>query len=318
MENRLEKRILGKSNLNVSRLCIGMLSFSIYHSNLSNEAAFKLVQKAYELGVNFFDTAELYETYGHIKYILESLNNPESVVISSRSYANTYQEMRKSIEKCLTETGKSSIEIFGLHEVQKDESFRLDAMKALIDAKKEGLVKAISITTHSAAVTDMAAEQEEIDVIMPLINCEGIGIKDGSLKDMENAIKKAKERNKGIYAMKVLAGGHLTANTKQAIEYAVNNSYIDSVAIGMDSIDELLFNLSIFTGENKSTENLKNKKKMLYIEPWCIGCGSCVKACPQNALVIEFGQAKVLRDKCINCGYCIKKCKDFYMKFKMV
>lgn len=318
MEYSLEKRILGKSNLKVSRLSLGTLSFSVYHSNLAPEKSSELVKRAYELGVNFLDTAELYETYGHIKHILTTLNFHEDIVISSRSYANSYNDMRDSIKKCLTETGKNSVEIFGLHEVQKDESFRPEALKALIDAREEGLIKAISITTHSAAVASMAADIDEIDVIMPLINCEGIGIKDGSLQDMEKAIKKAKANGKGIYAMKVLAGGFLTANTKQAIEYILNNNSIDAIAIGMDSIDELLFNLSIFSGENKNIESLKDKKKMLYIEPWCIGCENCVKACPQNALEIEFGQAKILRDKCINCGYCIKKCKDFYMKFKMV
>ncbi|OGH98110.1 MAG: hypothetical protein A2104_05675 [Candidatus Melainabacteria bacterium GWF2_32_7] len=319
---KLGRKTLGKSNLSVSKLCYGTLAFSIYHANLSLEKSTLLLTEAYKKGVNFWDTAELYETYSHLNYALKALDNDKDIVISSRSYAKTYKDMKSSIEKCLKEINRDKVEIFGLHEVQKDEfdgsTFRKGALKALIEAKNNGLISAISITTHSAKVVDLAGDIEEIDVIMPLINYKGIGIKDGNLSDMELAIKKAKEKNKGIYAMKVLAGGGLAESIKLAVNYALENENIDSIAIGMDSIDELLFNIDIFLGQENHLdleEKLKIKKRNIHIEPWCVGCGSCINICPQNAIILEFGQAKIVEEKCVRCGYCITACKDFYIKF---
>lgn len=47
--------------------------------------------------------------------------------------------------------------------------------------------------------------------------------------------------------------------------------------------------------------------------PWvkrdeCIACGSCGAECPQEAITIEDGIAKIDLDKCINCGACNEVC----------
>ena len=50
---------LGKSGLKVSKLCLGTMNFGPY---TSKEEAFKIMDRALEVGINFFDTAD---TYGH-------------------------------------------------------------------------------------------------------------------------------------------------------------------------------------------------------------------------------------------------------------
>ena len=40
----------------------------------------------------------------------------------------------------------------------------------------------------------------------------------------------------------------------------------------------------------------------------CIGCGICVKNCPQNAITVENFVANIDQDKCIGCGICMEKC----------
>jgi len=39
----------------------------------------------------------------------------------------------------------------------------------------------------------------------------------------------------------------------------------------------------------------------------CTGCGTCVDACPVEAIVMEDGKAKVT-DDCVDCGACIDEC----------
>lgn len=316
----INRGTLGGTGLNVSKLCWGTLSFSPYHSKITPEEAGMLLKAGYKRGINFWDGAELYETYSHMQSGLEVVGQAEDIVISSRSYAQTREEMLLSIDKCRRALNRDIIEIFGLHEVRMEEfrngAFRKGALQALAYAKEKGIIKAVSLTSHSAKVVMQTSKIEEIDVIMPLINYKGIGIRDGNLNDMEEAVSNAKAAGKGIFAMKVLAGGLFTEDIKKSFHYALNNPHIDAVAVGMSCIDELDCNIKIFTGNaNQTQDNLRSKRKRVSIEPWCSACGRCIKICPQNAIVLEYGIAKVLHDKCMLCGYCISACEDFNIKF---
>ena len=47
----------------------------------------------------------------------------------------------------------------------------------------------------------------------------------------------------------------------------------------------------------------------------CIGLGTCARACPFNAIIIEDGVAKVMDGKCTGCGICIKSCPKNIIRF---
>ncbi|HZF69260.1 aldo/keto reductase, partial [Sulfuricurvum sp.] len=52
----MQYRYIGRSGLRVSPICLGTMTFG---SQCDEKTAFKIMDKAYEAGVNFFDTAEL-------------------------------------------------------------------------------------------------------------------------------------------------------------------------------------------------------------------------------------------------------------------
>ena len=89
----------------------------------------------------------------------------------------------------------------------------------------------------------------EIDVIHPLVNKHGIGIGDGTIDAMLEAVK-AYSAGKGIYSMKPLGGGNLIKSYKESMDFVLNIPYIHSIALGMQSIEEVIMNVCVF--ENKA------------------------------------------------------------------
>jgi len=308
---------LGCTNLTVSKLCFGSLTISPLQANLPLDVGADVILYAMEKGINFIDTAEFYRNYQYLNKALKRAKG--ELIIASKSYAYTYKGMKDSVEKARRETGKDVIDIFMLHEQESTLTLKghREALEYLLDAKAKGVIKAIGVSTHSVEVVNAAAEMQEVDVIHPLINFKGLGIKGGTLHDMERAIQKAHKNGKGIYAMKVLGGGNLINNKKHAFSYILSFPYLDSIAIGMKSRDEVLANVNMFEGkgvEPNIEKRLNSEKRKLLIEDWCMGCGNCVAHCHNNALSLQNGRSVVKPDACILCGYCAGYCPEFCIK----
>ena len=123
--------------------------------------------------------------------------------------------------------------------------------------------------------------------------------------------------------MKALGGGNLHASAEEALNFVLDardeEGYplCDSVAVGMQSIDEVDANLEFFEKRSFSPSaknKLAQKKRSLHIEEYCEGCGKCVERCGQSALRIENGHSVCDREKCVLCGYCAGVCPLFAIK----
>ena len=301
----------------VSRLCFGSLGLGPLHNNLSVEEGAALLREAFEQGVNFVDTAELYGTYPHIREALRGYDG--EVIIATKSYASGYEEMAQSLERARRELDRDVIEIFLLHEQESSHTLRghAPALEYLVEAKERGLVEAVGISTHTVAGVRAAAAHPQIEIISPLINLTGVGIVDGSREDMLSAMEFAASMGKGLYGMKPLAGGQLSGKVESALEFVLAIPTLASVALGMKSRAELMMNLSIFAGKpvpQEIRQAVAAADRWLHIDDWCTGCGSCVDACPSRALRVVGGRGQVDRARCVLCGYCGAACPDFALK----
>lgn len=272
---------------------------------------------ALERGINFVDSAKLYGTYKHIGKAMKLTGN-NAIVIAGKSYASEKNAMTEDIHAALREIGREYIDIFLLHEQESIYTLRGHgaAIEALVAAKRAGKIRALGISTHFVAAVKSAALLPEIDVIHPLINQFGIGIRDGTAKDMLQAISFAAECGKGIYAMKALAGGHLVKTAQQSMQWALAQNDFASIAVGMQSLKEIEANCRLFSGM-PATEyfaQAKQENRRLRIHNWCRGCGACVERCRSNALKIVDGKATVDEQSCLLCGYCAEVCEDFCIK----
>lgn len=312
----VEYKTLGQTGLEVSRLCFGALTIGPLQRNLSVAEGGRVIRHALELGVNFIDTAELYETYAHIRFALQDWQPKRPVIVATKSYAYTREGMLRSLEAAQRGLGMDVIPIFLLHEQESSHTLRghWPALEALWDAQRAGVVQAVGISTHHVEGVRAACDIPGIEIISPLINKTGIGIQGGSKAEMLAAIGQAARLGKGIYAMKPLGGGHLLTDWAQAFQYLLDKDEIHSIAVGMKGLAEVESNVAFFRGRRDLAQP-QVRTRFLHIDDWCIGCASCVTACPNGALEIQKGKAVVVhRDECVFCGYCGASCPEFAIK----
>lgn len=313
----MELTFLGRSGLKISRLIFGTLPLGPLQGNYPVEYGAELMRKGFDLGINILDTAESYGTYPHIREALRGRS--DEVYIATKSTAPDFAGMEASVHKALREMGREYIDIFHMHAARTRIPFkeRQGALECLIRCKEKGLVRNIGISTHSVKAVRDAAMVDEIDVIHPLINREGMGIIDGKAHDMMEAIALATSRDKGIYAMKALAGGYFMKDAWNALDYIRSSPNIHGVAVGMVTYEELEANAKFFSSQRipvGSMTPLEKQDKNLIILEFCKGCGTCVKACPSGALTLENGKAVVDTKVCILCGYCNPVCPEFAIR----
>lgn len=303
-------RKLGNTRFRVSPLCFGTLTIGPRQKNLPLAEGTALLRYALDLGINFFDSAEIYDTYRYLRAVVKE--NSE-VVVAAKSYAVTAAEMKASIEKARRELDMDCVPLFLLHEQESAATLRghRGALDYLVEARAKGLVGAVGLSTHSVAGVRAGASCPEIEVIHPLYNLRGWGITDGGPVEMAEAIALALDMGKGIYIMKALAGGHLSLQAEKALRFALDLPGVSAVAVGMQSREEIAFNLALACGRTPSPalrRRISTRPRRLHIESWCRGCGRCVGRCPFGALQVIGDRVEVDKETCMTCGYCSEVC----------
>lgn len=308
---------LGRTGINVSKLCFGSLTMGPFQRNLTPAQGAALFECAFSHGVNFVDTAEIYGTYPHLR---EAVRLKPDLVVCSKSYAYDRAGAEASLRKALEGIGRDYIDVFLMHEQESIHTIRghREALEYYIEMRNKGYIRAVGLSTHYIACMDGALRHPELQVLFPLINKRGFGIADGTTDEMLARIRAAHAQGQGIIAMKPLGGGHLIAEREAALDYILNlDDCIDTIAIGMQSVNEVEYNCRRFSGEKpdeKLSAELAKVRRTLLIQEWCEGCGTCVAACHNHALRIENGRAVVDQSKCALCGYCARACPQFTIK----
>ena len=315
----MQKVILGKSGLLVSKLAYGTLTLSPLQLGFSPKDAADLFEYAYSKGINFFDTAELYDNYSHLNEFLKRDSvKREEVVLSTKSYAYDRASASKSLELALESIGTDYIDLFMLHEQESIHTLRghKEAIDYFLEAKSKGLIKSFGISTHHVQGAIAASKFAGIDALHPIYNMKGLGIADGSREDMEEALSVLKSAGIGVFAMKPLGGGHFFREFEQSLKFVLGSSLVDSIAIGMKSRQEIDANINVLLGISNHSykQSLPTADRKLMIHSWCTGCGACIDACHQGALSLNEGKCEVDHGKCVLCGYCSARCKDFCIK----
>ncbi|MDY0270110.1 aldo/keto reductase [Trichloromonas sp.] len=314
----MNKVLLGSTGMAVSPLIFGSLPLGPLQADMPLEQAGRLLRHALDRGVNMIDTAELYETFGHIRAALKGYNG--SCYLVSKTHATDPVTARQHVERALRELCVERLDIVHVHAARVADPFteRAAIIDLLLEMRHEGKIAHVGISTHYISAVRQAARHPEIAVVHPLINREGMGILDGSAQEMAEAIAEVATAGKGVYAMKALAGGNLIAQARQSLRFVRDLPGVHGVAVGMLSETEVDANIALFSDsplDDGLWRGLEARRRRLKImERFCVGCGACVEACTNHALSVFDGKARVDEDRCILCGYCAAVCPEFMIR----
>ena len=348
--NGLPKVLLSPRLRPVTRLAVGSLTVSPMQAALPRGKAAEVLRYAFDSGINFIDTAQYYENYDIIGDALRLCAAPDDIVVSTKTYAYSRELAVEAVEQARKSLDRDVIDIFMLHEQESYNTMRghFEAYEYLLECREKGIIRAVGASTHHVTLLEglmkLMDEGVPVDVCHPLYNKRGIGIADGGEPEMARMASMLHERGVGIFGMKALGGGHLSGSPEEAISFVLDKPFIDAVAVGMQSEEEIDANIRLVSEGSFSEDDrkkLSEKKRSLHVEDYCEGCGACVRRCASGALrleectetesgafdfVAEFAtqngidvrkaRMRAVPDdgKCVRCGYCTKVCPVFALK----
>ena len=307
---------LGRSELMVTKTAFGALPIQ----RISTAEAVKLVRRAYEGGINYFDTANMY-TDSEEKLGLALKDVREKVIISTKSGATDKQGAMAHIEQSLRHLGY--IDLFQFHNpaVLPDISDPNGAFAAALEMKEKGYIRHIGITNHRHHIAKAAIESGNFETLQFPFCYLATDV------DLE-LVELCKQADMGFIAMKGLSGGLLN---NAAACHAFMQQYENVVPIwGVQRMEELEQWLSLAETSGAMTEELKaviEKDRKELAGSFCRGCGYCMP-CPtgieinnsarMNMLLRRAPYRPYLTDEwyekmhrienCIHCDSCKSRC----------
>ena len=316
----MEKRILGRTNLNVSVIGFGGIPIQ----GISKEDVKKVILKALDSGINFIDTARRYtDSEEKIGYAIKDWK--KKPILATKAMVTTKEEMDLSLNESFSNLGVNYIDLYQVHNIATEERLQKviapnGAIQSLKEAKKHGKVGFIGVSSHKPEILIKCIKTGIFDTIQVPFNAV-------EYKAFLPAIVEANKHNLGIIIMKPLAGGNLK-HGKEALQFILDFD-IHVVIPGMRSVEEVSNNAK--AGEEKLTEP---SRRLLLEEAKSLGrnfcrmCEYCMP-CPQginipgvmvmNAYYERYElkdwakqgikkMTPVLPSECANCGICESRC----------
>lgn len=314
----MDKVRLGRTNIEVNKNGFGALPIQ----RISKEAASQLMRKAYENGIDFFDTARGYsDSEEKIGYTFS--DERASLYIATKTGAKEAETFWLHLEQSLKNMKTDYIDIYQFHNpsfVPKPGG--TDGLyDAMLEAKKQGKIRFIGITSHKLHVAKEA-------VLSGLYDTLQFPFSYLAEEQDEEIVRLCAEHDVGFIAMKGLSGGLISDS---ALAYAYLNQFKNVLPIwGIQKEAELDEFLS-YQGQPPVLDDEALRKiegeKMQLAGNFCRACGYCLPCpasinIPQSArmslllrravlasFLTEAVQQEMSRiEDCIHCGHCIKHC----------
>ena len=312
---------LGSTGISVPQNAFGALP--IQRVNLDN--AVKILRKAYDGGMRFFDTARAYsDSEEKMGEAFGKWDGPKrsEIFIATKSTAETPEKLRADLETSLRNLKTNSIDIYQLHCVKQ--CYRpgdgTGLYEVLQEAKAQGKIRHIGITAHKIGIAEEIAESGLYETLQFPFSYLA------SERDIA-LVEKCSKNNVGFIAMKGLSGGLLT-DSRACMAFMLQYPVLPIWGIQKESeLDEWL---SYFDAEPEMTPELDaliKKDRAELLGDFCRGCGYCspcsvgivinqcarmsqmIRRAPsENWLTMQWQEEMMKIERCTECGACMKRC----------
>lgn len=239
---KIPTALLGRTNRVLPRLGFGGYPMGLMDSD---EEAIQLVLLALDLGVRYIDTAHNY--YGGRsewrigQAILEAGIEREELFVATKTKSRDAAGAREDLERSLTRLGLDYVDSLQIHDIRDDvlSIFGPDgALRALEDARDEGLIRHIGITSHVKPDYILEAiKRYEFDTALVPVN-------PNRGKYIGRFLPTAEDRGLGVIAMKIYQGGKLLEpglfTVDQLVHFALTQTRVDIIEPGPDALVEMV------------------------------------------------------------------------------
>ena len=308
---------LGRTNLVVSKNGFGALPIQ----RVDMDTAKKILRKAYDGGINYFDTARAY-TDSEDKMGAALSDVRKEIIISTKTVSTTVEGFWNDLRASLAALKTDYIDIYQVHNPDfcPRPGDGTGLYEAMLEAKAQGLIRFIGITNHRLSIAEEAVVSGLYDTLQfPFSYLSGE-------KDLA-LVRLCEEHDVGFICMKALAGGLIT-NARAAYAYLAQLPIapIWGIQRERELDDFLVFQNAPAEMDEEITAVLDADRKELQGD-FCRGCGYCMpcpaginigicsriglimRRAPSEGYYSKFWQDEMEKTKnCLHCGQCTQKC----------
>ena len=307
---------LGKTDLEVNKNGFGALPIQ----RCDMEYAVEILKKAYENGIDFYDTAHFYtDSEEKMGNAFKDVDR-KSIYLASKTGAETVEDFWSDLKTPLESLKTDYLDLYQFHNISFVPKAEDELYKAMAEAKEKGMVRHIGITTHKITFAHEAIESGLYETLQyPFSYLSG--------EEEIELVRKCRQLDVGFIAMKAMGGG-LIKNSKAS--FAFLNQFDNVLPIwGIQKITELDEFLSYDDNtalDDELRADIEHDKKELG-ENFCRGCGYCmpcpqeinVSLCARMSLWIRRFPTEPNMDErtqeimkktldCVECYECVDKC----------
>jgi len=203
----MERRSLGRTG---QKSTIVALGGAIFMGKPEQKEADAFIKLALDRGVNHIDVAP---TYGDAEIQLGKWVKEyrKSIFLACKTRNRTRKEAAEELERSLKHLQTDCFDLYQLHGLDKPDELETalgpnGAIQALLEAKRQGLVKHIGITSHNPVNIMRALKRFDFDTVLLPVNYV-LKAHSQPENDYEPVLALAKEKGIGVIAMKAIAKG---------------------------------------------------------------------------------------------------------------
>lgn len=297
----LQKRRLGRTNLQVSIVGFG----GTWISEIDQAAAVNVVQRAFDLGINYFDTAK-WDGDSEEKMGRALKDVRDHCILATKTGSRTKKESLDDFKSSLKRLQTDRLDIIQLHGIDDEKTLQKamsqdGVLQTCKQARREGLVDFIGITGHKPKVLKKAIETGEFDTVLVPLNVI-------TRQAEEELLPAAKALDVGVAAMKPLSAKTSNLITclynpslslvsdepelkallgesngemvSSALRYVLSRDIAVTIP-GLRSISEVETAVSVGEGYEGLTACEKERFSFKLGTQYCRDCGQCMP-CPEK------------------------------------